>query len=581
MALATTCPKCNTSFRVAPDQLALRRGMVRCGVCQNVFSGMANLRHVDEILRQRSAAQAAAQAAAQQALPPAPPTMLGSPRTQAITEPPPPPPQGKPFARDERRAEASKAWPAPSAARQRKSSRPSEDDFGHTDLRTAFFLPETVFGPPSRELESRELESREPDSRDPGRREPDEHKAEPKPGPAATMPAAPLASADNHQVSSPGSTSATGRNPDAPDSGVRIGLRQPGPDTRIRWAQEASRLATDSRRSDGIESDSPAEQAHHQSGLAKSEGAQSGLAQTGISQSGTAQSGTAQTGTAQTGITQSGTTQAGTAHSDKLQSGTTQPNKLQNTLHPEGGPSDPIDQQGIAPAGTGLPIAADSGAAATDGAARSEDLQPQPLSEPDSVLASANRKSKSRATDRSDQAIAVFEPDASTIGFATRAVAFGWLLCLLAAVLLVGQLILGARNSIASLVPSLRGPLQGIASTFGLSVEPPMDLQSVTIESFELLGSDTPGQLSLSALFRNRSNRSVQWPAIELMLTDGQGLLLVRKVILPREYFSGLPPATAAKVELGMSPRAELPLKLALEARDLSASGYSVNLFYP
>lgn len=49
MALATTCPQCKTSFRVVPDQLKLRRGLVRCGVCRHVFSGIDSLRYVEEI----------------------------------------------------------------------------------------------------------------------------------------------------------------------------------------------------------------------------------------------------------------------------------------------------------------------------------------------------------------------------------------------------------------------------------------------------------------------------------------------------------------------------------------------------
>lgn len=48
MALATTCPECGTSFRVVPDQLKLRRGLVRCGVCRHVFSGVDGLRYVDD-----------------------------------------------------------------------------------------------------------------------------------------------------------------------------------------------------------------------------------------------------------------------------------------------------------------------------------------------------------------------------------------------------------------------------------------------------------------------------------------------------------------------------------------------------
>jgi predicted Zn finger-like uncharacterized protein len=48
MTLATTCPECGTSFKVIPDQLKLRRGLVRCGVCRHVFSGLDGLRYIDD-----------------------------------------------------------------------------------------------------------------------------------------------------------------------------------------------------------------------------------------------------------------------------------------------------------------------------------------------------------------------------------------------------------------------------------------------------------------------------------------------------------------------------------------------------
>ena len=43
MALATKCPHCNTTFRVAADQLKLRGGIVRCGSCNELFDGNATL----------------------------------------------------------------------------------------------------------------------------------------------------------------------------------------------------------------------------------------------------------------------------------------------------------------------------------------------------------------------------------------------------------------------------------------------------------------------------------------------------------------------------------------------------------
>lgn len=43
MALATRCPFCQTTFRVAQDQLKLRGGLVRCGSCREVFDGNEHL----------------------------------------------------------------------------------------------------------------------------------------------------------------------------------------------------------------------------------------------------------------------------------------------------------------------------------------------------------------------------------------------------------------------------------------------------------------------------------------------------------------------------------------------------------
>ena len=66
MALATICPHCRTTFRVASDQLKLRGGIVRCGACNEVFDGNAALVDFET-------AQAAAKPAEEQRLDQAPP----------------------------------------------------------------------------------------------------------------------------------------------------------------------------------------------------------------------------------------------------------------------------------------------------------------------------------------------------------------------------------------------------------------------------------------------------------------------------------------------------------------------------
>ncbi len=121
MALATTCPQCKTSFKVIPDQLKLRRGLVRCGVCQHVFSGIDYLRYVDDSNKLAAGRGAATRGGGPQALPGRKP----EPRA--------------PGGRDAARRSAAPP-PAPPAS-------PQTIIAGDEDLKTAFFLADSAFGP--------------------------------------------------------------------------------------------------------------------------------------------------------------------------------------------------------------------------------------------------------------------------------------------------------------------------------------------------------------------------------------------------------------------------------------------------
>jgi predicted Zn finger-like uncharacterized protein len=67
MALATRCPHCSTTFRVAQDQLKLRAGLVRCGACREIFNGAEHLIQSDKPAQ--SGTPPASAAAATQAVP--------------------------------------------------------------------------------------------------------------------------------------------------------------------------------------------------------------------------------------------------------------------------------------------------------------------------------------------------------------------------------------------------------------------------------------------------------------------------------------------------------------------------------
>jgi len=73
MALATQCPHCHTTFRVASDQLKLRGGIVRCGACQSIFDGNAHLIDLDALEASKEQQAAAPATPAAEAPPSEPP----------------------------------------------------------------------------------------------------------------------------------------------------------------------------------------------------------------------------------------------------------------------------------------------------------------------------------------------------------------------------------------------------------------------------------------------------------------------------------------------------------------------------
>jgi len=46
--LITQCPACGTHFRVAPEQLQIHQGQVRCGRCMAVFDALKALAELPE-----------------------------------------------------------------------------------------------------------------------------------------------------------------------------------------------------------------------------------------------------------------------------------------------------------------------------------------------------------------------------------------------------------------------------------------------------------------------------------------------------------------------------------------------------
>jgi predicted Zn finger-like uncharacterized protein len=146
-------------------------------------------------------------------------------------------------------------------------------------------------------------------------------------------------------------------------------------------------------------------------------------------------------------------------------------------------------------------------------------------------------------------------------------------------VLLVGalaaQCLTTFRNQIAAAVPPLKPALLAACATLGCKIELPAQIDDLTIEQGELQTlSDTT--FSFTTLLRNQGATAQAWPHIELVLDDAADKRILRRVFTPRDYLG----ADAAP-DKGFAPHTEQSVKLYFELKQLKASGYHIAVFYP
>ena len=135
------------------------------------------------------------------------------------------------------------------------------------------------------------------------------------------------------------------------------------------------------------------------------------------------------------------------------------------------------------------------------------------------------------------------------------------------------------RDSLAQTWPATRPWLQQLCNlTTGCQLAAPRNIDALVIDSSSL----TPAgqELMLSVLLRNRIDRAVAYPALELTLTDLQGKIDMRKVLEPAQYLAPSQ-ADAAHIAAGLPAGQQIQLRLRLQTPGPAPSGYRLYLFYP
>lgn len=147
---------------------------------------------------------------------------------------------------------------------------------------------------------------------------------------------------------------------------------------------------------------------------------------------------------------------------------------------------------------------------------------------------------------------------------------------LVAAVLLMLALGLQAavawRDQLAAQVPALRPALDTLCQALNCRISPLRRIDRLGVEASGLTRIEGAPLHRLSVTLRNRADTAVLAPALELSVTDSQGKLVARKVLLLADLGVG-----ATSIEAG----AELPLQALLNTGERRVAGYTVELFYP
>lgn len=148
-----------------------------------------------------------------------------------------------------------------------------------------------------------------------------------------------------------------------------------------------------------------------------------------------------------------------------------------------------------------------------------------------------------------------------------------WLLAsVLLTVLAIGQAAYGGRDLIAAHWPAARAALDPMCDLLGCRIEPLRRIQGLTVDGSGLSKLETGTLYRLTLLLHNRDAVPLRLPALDLTLTDAQGLVVARKV---------LDAAALGATQPAIGAGTELPLQAVLDPGSRRVVGYTIDIFYP
>jgi hypothetical protein len=135
------------------------------------------------------------------------------------------------------------------------------------------------------------------------------------------------------------------------------------------------------------------------------------------------------------------------------------------------------------------------------------------------------------------------------------------------------QVALHHRDLVAARWPASAEPLRALCASLHCSVQAPLSLDAMSVESSGLTRVDGAPLYKLQVAVRNRAGWAVAMPALDLTLTDPRGEVVTRRVLRAAEFGTAAPEALA--------PGAEWSALATIDVGDRRVTGYTIDLFYP
>jgi predicted Zn finger-like uncharacterized protein len=141
----------------------------------------------------------------------------------------------------------------------------------------------------------------------------------------------------------------------------------------------------------------------------------------------------------------------------------------------------------------------------------------------------------------------------------------------LLAAILSAQLAYHFRTELVRFIP----PAAGVFEALDIQVPQSARSDLVSIEASDLQVDNARGLFVLNAVLHNRADYAQALPVLELTLIDTADAPVARRVMKPADY---LPPGSNLT---SFPAKAEIPVRMWIDARGLGASGYRLYIFYP